>query len=125
MNRRTVLSMAWALALSLALAAPALAQKGSAGKAHDQSTLKGLETQLKALDLTPEQRQKVDDVLAQNRPDAHNLAADLRTAKKANDEKALAAGRERAKALRAKVFAEIRPILTPEQLKKLKHSKKH
>jgi Spy/CpxP family protein refolding chaperone len=130
MKSRRVFAMAAGFLVCLALASPALAQKSKgtqSGKAGAKNTaaFKAIDDRLEALDLTSAQRERVDAVFAQHRPEAQKIATDMRGAKQANDEKALAAGREQAKALRGQVLAEIRPILTPEQQKKLKHAKKH
>jgi Spy/CpxP family protein refolding chaperone len=131
MIRRSIVSFLFAATACVTLAGPAFAQgtptppdKGGKSKGQAAKPFKAIEDQLKALDLSAEQQEKVTAVLKHHEPEARKLSGEIQKARKANDEKALADGREQSKALRSKVLGEIQPILTPEQQKQLKHAKK-
>jgi len=139
MTRFRIVSMAFAVVACVALAAPAFAQgtttptspaknssaKGGKANKPAASPFKAIEDQLKALNLSAEQQEKVTAVLKQHEPEARELAADTKKARKANDEKAMADLKQQSKALRSKVRGEIEPLLTADQQKQLKHAKKH
>lgn len=142
MNRKTILSLAAALSIA---ALPAFAGPGARGDGH-HGKWKGhhpgmrLEKQLESLDLTAEQKQKVDQILAtareRNKQDRETLQAEYQKLHQlleadTPDEKAILDQIDKVGELKTagqkammRTMLSVRAELTPEQREKLKSGMK-
>ena len=140
MKKIIIVSLIWGLILAVGGATGGIAWAGHHGGdkskgGHHMEKGDGPIKFLKKLDLTQDQQDQVKVIMNQHQSEKQVLPENTKNAKKALREaihadtfneqairtasKTLSANMEEMAVFRGKIFAEIRPILTPEQIEKL------
>jgi protein CpxP len=140
MKKRIIVGLVWVLILAVDGLSGGVSWAGHRDGemfmgGHHKGKDEGPMKILKKLDLTQEQQEKVDAILAEHQSEKQVLHENIKNAKKSlreamhadafNEEairsasKTLSANMEEMAVFRGKIFAEIRPLLTWEQIEKL------
>lgn len=140
MKKKIIISLIWVLILAVGGGFGGAAWAGHHGGGNSNGghhKIKGTGPMkiLEKLNLTQKQQEQIDAIIKAHQEKKQVLSENIKNAEKAihetihadtfdekairNASKTLSADMEEMAVLRGKIFAEIRPILTPEQIKKL------